>query len=358
MNKLNISIILPFPVTKPVGGAKVMYEYANRLHRNGHNVRVFHSIKRPFKKSSTPLLFKQVIFFLRNVSRPKWFQLDKAIRSSIVPEITDKNLPDADIIFSTWWQMTYAIDKLAASKGKKFNLIQDYEIWAGHQDKVDASFSLKVNHLVIAKYLQKLVQAKNSGLEPIHIPNAIDIEKFFLETAPESRNHYSAIMLYSKEPRKNTLQGLEALELVHKQFPQFHVSLFGVYPTPVGLPEFCNYIQKPQDLRSLYNQSAVFFSPSNGEGWALPPAEAMACGCAVVCTDIGGHHDYAIHENTALLVQPKNVTDMAEKILCLLKNNEQRLQIAMAGNLMITTKFSWDQSVKKLESCFYNALKK
>ena len=49
MPLLRINIILPFPVTKPVGGAKIMYEYANHFSAKGHRVTVLHSLKRPFK---------------------------------------------------------------------------------------------------------------------------------------------------------------------------------------------------------------------------------------------------------------------------------------------------------------------
>ncbi len=358
MNKLIINIILPFPVTKPVGGAKIMYEYANRLQQNGHTVSIFHSIKRPFKKSNTPLWYKQLVFALRGVGRPKWFKLNKEIKSSIISEITDRYLPNADIVLSTWWQMTYAVAVLSPSKGKKFNLIQDYEIWAGHQDKVEASFSLPVNHLVIARYLQKMVAAKNNGINPVHIPNAIDNKKFFIKTSPASRDPFTVIMLYSEESRKDSATGISALKQLQQEFPRLKVQLFGVYPVPEGLPEFMKYVQKPANLCELYNEAAIFLSPSLGEGWALPPAEAMACGCAVVCTDIGGHHDYAINGSTAILVQPGNTKDMIEKIRSLLKNDQLRVQLAAAGSTLINNTFNWDHSVKLMESCFFNSLKK
>ena len=351
-------MILPFPVTKPVGGARVMYEYANRLQQKGHQVTIFHSIRRPFKKSRTPLWYKQLVFALRRVARPKWFKLHNDVQSRIVTAINDRQVTNADISISTWWQMTYALSALSSSKGKKFNLVQDYEIWNGYQERVDAGFRLPVNHLAIARYLQKLIFEKNGHIQPELIPNAIDNHRFFIEKDPALRDPYSVIMLYSEEPRKDTATGIKALELVHKQCPQLKVQLFGVYPPPVVLPVFISYIQKPAQLRNLYNSAAIFFSPSLGEGWALPPAEAMACGCAVICTDIGGHQDYAFHEDTALMVQPGNISDMVEKFLLLLADVNLRLRIAGAGNELITTAFSWERSVDKLESCFYEALKK
>jgi glycosyltransferase involved in cell wall biosynthesis len=355
MRPLTINIILPFPVTKPVGGAKIMYEYANRLAAKGHKVSVFHAVKRPYKKSSTPTWVKWAIYMLRGVSRPKWFPLDERIKSVIVPAITDKYIPDADIVISTWWQMTYAVNELAASKGKKFNLIQDYEIWRGLEDKVHNSYSLPVNHLVIAKYLQKLV-FDHSGVMPVHIPNAIEGKKFFVQNPPQQREQASLIMLYSEEPRKGTPDGIAALKLVKEAHPEFKATFFGVYQKPADLPEWISYHYRPANLVELYIQAAIFFSPSLGEGWALPPAEAMACGCAVVCTNIGGHLDYAIENETALLAEPKAVAEMAQKIGSLINDLSLRLKLAEGGSKLMSTQFSWENSVQKLKDCFYKSL--
>ncbi|MFM7710576.1 MAG: glycosyltransferase family 4 protein [Ferruginibacter sp.] len=352
MTARRIHIILPFPVTKPVGGAKIMYEYANRLAARGHRVHIFHSIKRPFKKSATPVWIKQWLFALRGVARPRWFPLDARVQSTIVPEITDRYLPDADVVLSTWWQMAFAIHALSPSKGKKFNLIQDYEVWAGQTDNVHASYALPIQHLVIARYLQDLVFEK-TGVRPIHIPNAIDQHRFSLTNPIETRAPLSIIMLYSKEPRKGSDYGIRVLERLKETVPILHVVLFGVYPCGENIPSTFDYHQRPNDLAALYNQSALFVSPSLGEGWALPPAEAMACGCAVVCTRIGGHLDYAADEQTALLFEPGNEDDMYRAIERALNDQLLRERIARQGNTLITTSFSWNRSVDMLEDLFY-----
>jgi len=151
MKSMRITLILPFPVTKPVGGARVMYELANRLHANGHKVVVLHSIKRPYKKMKSPVWLKKISYKLKGAARPKWFPLHKDIPSLIVPEITDQHVPDADIVMSTWWQMAYAISNLSPEKGVAFNFIQDYEVWDGNNDLVNASYFLPVRHIVIAR---------------------------------------------------------------------------------------------------------------------------------------------------------------------------------------------------------------
>lgn len=346
---MRISIVLPFPVTKPVGGAKIMYEYANRLAEEGNKIVIYHAIKRPFKKSSTPVILKQLIFKLRGVARPKWFALHPGIQSVIVPSISNKYLQNADAVISTWWQMTYALNDLAMEKGKKFNLIQDYEIWKGQEDLVHESYHLPLNHLVIAKYLQQLVMEK-TGNKPGILPNAIDTNRFMMVKPPAERASGKIMMLYSEEPRKDSSLGLQALHKLYEQVPSLEVILFGVYPEPQGLPHWITYHQRPTNLVELYNEAAIFFSPSLGEGWALPPAEAMACGCAVVCTDIGGHADYAINKETALLTVPGNAEDMADKLKTLINDKELRCELATASNKLIGASFSWKNSVQKLIS--------
>lgn len=353
---MRITIVMPFPSTKPGGGSKIMYEYANRLHEKGHTVSIYHSLKRPYKKMKTPLWLKQLIFRLRGASRPKWFPLHPDITSVIVPEITDRYLPDADIVFSTWWQMTYAISRLSASKGAPFNIIQDYELWAGQQELVHDSYRLPVHHMVIARYLEKIVE-EQSGKKPLYLPLAIDLDKFFIRQPIDQRDHQSIMMLYSQEGRKGTTYGLQALTALQQEYPSLRITLFGVYEKP-ELPAGISYHHKPTNLPELYNQHAIFFTPSLGEGWALPPAEAMASGCAVVCTNIGGHADYAFDEQTALLAEPKNVEQMQAKLRQLLDDTTKRIALAQGGHQYLTKNFNWPHTVQLIEQYFYTALSK
>jgi glycosyltransferase involved in cell wall biosynthesis len=355
MKSLRITIVLPFPVTKPVGGAKIMYEYANRLSDVGHDITVVHSIIRPFKKMKSPLWWKKFVFTLRGVQRPKWFPLHKKIPSLIVNEITDKYLPDGDIVFSTWWQMAYAISKLSPQKGKPVNLIQDFEVWGGQNEKVLASYRLPITHAVIALYLKNLLEEQDAE-KIVYFPNAIDYRKFYIKNTIEARDPLSIIMLYSKEERKGSKFGIQALKDLKSEFAELKATLFGVYPRPADLPEWIGYQRKPDDLTSLFNNHAVFLSASLGEGWALPPAEAMACGCAVVCTDIGGHADYAINNETAILFKAADTEAMKDALKVLLLNNSKRIEIAKNSNRYLLENFNWARSVGIAEDCFISLL--
>lgn len=62
----------------------------------------------------------------------------------------------------------------------------------------------------------------------------------------------------------------------------------------------------PETLISLYQSADCFVSPTRGEGFGLPVAEAMFYKVPVIVTDIGGHRDYC-DSQTAILIPSKLV---------------------------------------------------
>jgi glycosyltransferase involved in cell wall biosynthesis len=241
------------------------------------------------------------------------------------------------------------VNKLSSKKGRKINLIQGYEIWTGHTELVHQSYSLdNVTNIVVSNYLMNLVHGM-SGNIPVRIPNPIDFSKFNIDILSKDRNPHSIMMMYSEDPIKGSEYGLKALEKVWREITDLKVILFGVYNPSVSFPEYITYHRSPGNLRALYNQSSVFLTPSLSEGWGLPSCEAMACGCALVCTNIDGHLDYAKDNDTALLVESRNIDDMAMKLLCLLKNSEYRIKIAERGNEFIQD-FTWENSLELMEN--------
>lgn len=349
---MKINIYLPAVPLAPVGGYKIMYEYANRFANKGYDVVIYSVYTNAYTQYNYPHWLRMIKNRIRFFNfRPAWFPLNEKIIYKGIPKLKDKYVRDADISFSTNWALTFDLNDLPNSKGKKVNLIQDYELWIGNnQEMLHASYRLPITHVVIADYLADMVE-KESGIRPTIIYNGINQDIFNIKTPIEQRNPHTISMLYHTEERKGTKYGLEALQICKQKIPDLQVELFGVFPTPENLEDWIHYTQKPQDLCSLYNSTAIYFTPSNGEGWALPPAEAMNCGCALVCTDIGGHSAYAKNNETALLVEPKNPQNMAEKLLFLLKNNQERIMLAKKGNEFVQ-QFNWENAVSKMEKLF------
>lgn len=354
---MKVNIFLPWPAFNPGGGPKIMYEYANMFCKMGHDVMVYSISTTDYDT------FYKYPHWLRAIKnrirfhhfRPSWYNLDERVKCTTIPRMKDKYVRDADVCMSTCWTIAYALHDLSPEKGKKVNLIQDYERWIGNNiEKLHESYKLPIKHVVIADYLADIVE-QHSGVRPPIVYNGIDTNRFFLKENIKDRNNHTISMLYSEEERKGTQYGLEAFRIVKKKIPNLKVRLFGVFPEPDNLENWIEYNQKPDDLCSLYNSTAIYFTPSNGEGWALPPAESMFCGCALVCTNIGGHQAYAKNGITALTVEPRTPQDMAEKLLMLLENPEYRVEMATRGNEFIQ-QFTWKAASEKMLRIFNEKL--
>ncbi|ANE51980.1 glycosyltransferase family 4 protein [Flavisolibacter tropicus] len=351
---MKINILLPGICRVPTGGAKVMLEYANRLAADGMDVTLFYPIE-PKVNTVNNLSLKRKIRMYRKVFTKKlkqkysariWFPLRKEIKERLVPYLGEQYMPDADFTFATAWETAEWAVQYKEEKGEKLYLIQGYEDWSGTREEVDNTWKMPLKKIVIANWLKKHADAL--GQEAVLINNGLDFNRFHITQPIEHRQPFSVLMSYHTLTIKGSKDGIAALEIVKKEIPELTVTLFSIYKKPESIPDWIRFDHNPVYLKELYNNSAIFISPSLSEGWALPPAEAMQCGCAVVVTDIGGHGDYGINGRDLLLTPSGDIKAMADQIIQLIKNNDRRIAIAKAGNTIIQ-QFTWEAAYTKLK---------
>jgi len=353
MKALRITFLLPGSGHLPSGGGKVVYEYANHLSRRGHSVSLVHPALNPADTSPSQIVRGALSFAQRGATRrfcpDRWFPLEPSVHALWVPTLSSWFIPKGDVVVATAWATAEWVMRYPASQGAKFYLIQSWETWDGPEERVQATWTKPLKKIVIARWLQDI--AAKLGVECAYIPNGIDFEQFGLDRPIEERSANQVMMLYHSHPVKGSADGLKALALVKKELPDVSATLFGTSPAPSDLPGWIDYRRLPiqQDLRACYNRASVFIAPARTEGWPLPPAEAMLCGAALAATDIGGHREYAIHEETALLSPARIPEKLAENVLRLIQNPEQRIRIARAGHRCIR-KYSWEKAVDSFEN--------
>lgn len=347
---MNITFLLPMYPWKPVGGFRVVYEYANHLTNRGHKVTIIHP-RRPLRRSIRDYLF---------IPKIRWQYIDPRVNMAYKPSLDEKYIPDGDIIFATAWQTAEYILGYNKSKGEKLYLIQHYETMFGPKDRVDSTWTFPFKKVVIAEWLyEKGLELGVPSDEMIHIPNGLELQNYRLIYNIESRP-LRVSMLYHNAEFKGASDGLKVLQLLKESFPHIKAVLFGTPPRPSFLPKWIEYYQNPsQDklVTDIYNGSSIYLSPSWIEGWGLPSAEAMACGCAVVSADNGGIRDFGINGKTVLLAPVNNPKSLAEQVEKLIKDDQLRISIAKAGHENIK-KFTWDNATDKLESFLSSFIKK
>jgi len=349
-----------------MGGFRVVYEYANQLVERGHEVTVVHAravTSGPRKLSLyEKLRHLKIRLATRHVTPTvNWHKIDPRVRLLFVPDTDALHVPDADAIFATAWNTVAPVLSYSPSKGKKFYLIQHYETWLGPKvapkNLVDETWRSPLNKIVVSKWLLALGTELGAGhLE--YIPNAVDHDRYRILNPVRTRPKQVA-MMFSHVPFKGSKDGITALEIAKKKHPDLSAVFFGTGRAADWIPKWVRYHRDPpQDfiVSEIYNKSSIFLSPSLAEGFALPPAEAACCGCAVVATDSGGIADFIEHGQTGLLSKPQNAQALGENLCRVLDDDHLRLTLAEAGERKLST-FTWEKSTKLLESAMESSRK-
>ncbi len=337
----------------------MVYEYSNHLVARGHQVTVVHP-QHLGVYGSHPL--NRACLWLRNktkqpaspVPAPRldWYPIDSRVTMLHVPEPTSSHVPDADAVIATFWATAEYVVRYPPQKGGKFYFLQAFEQeWAGPKTRVEAVWKAPIAKIAVSRALYEYGLTLGIPENDItYIPNGIDHTKYRVTRPIRSRNRRIA-MLYHPLPNKGSIDGIKALELVHSTHHDIQAILFGTPPRPTELPNWIEYscgLSLEELVNRIYNGSSIYICPSWTEGFGLPPAEAMACGCAIAVTDSGGVRDFADHGVTALLSPPRDPMSLAKNIIHLLEDNDLRIRLANAGHKRIQ-QFTWERSTDLLE---------
>lgn len=98
------------------------------------------------------------------------------------------------------------------------------------------------------------------------------------------------------------------------------------------------------DLPLLYGDAIAFVFPSLYEGFGFPIAEAMACGCPVISSNVSSMPEVA--GEAALLVNPLSVAEIRAAMARVLTDNTLRERMAEAG-LRQAVQFSWPRAARE-----------
>jgi glycosyltransferase involved in cell wall biosynthesis len=350
---LKITFVLPGYLDSPSGGYKVVYEYANRLQARGHQVTVVHPRNMNGKKGVVERLKSRLWKYkLRLKQRPlvSWFELHPDVDLLLTRDLHERFIPEADAIIATAFGTAFHVNDYPSSKGRKLYLVQSYEIWQGSEMSVKASWKLPLHKIVVSRWLLSIAQEIGEADHATYIPLGLDFSHFKI-TAPISERRAARVgMLVHPNEIKGTKDGLIALEMAKKRLPALQAVLFGTDRRGSHIPDWIDYVQlpSPDRLVEIYNSCQVFLHPSWLEGWGLPAAEAMACGCALVAAANEGVYEFAVHGENALLAPVKKPHELSQKLIEALIDDELRIRLAETGHRQIQ-RFSWDRAVDSLE---------
>jgi phosphatidylinositol alpha-mannosyltransferase len=199
------------------------------------------------------------------------------------------------------------------------------------------------------------------------IPNGVDVEHFSRPRAPIARlddGKVNILFVGRLEKRKGLQYLLRAYARVKALRPRTRLVVVGGYDRrqklkyqhwvdETGLQdvEFAGYA--PEEILPAYHQTCqVFCAPNTGnESQGIILLEAMAAGCPVVASNIGGFAGVVTHGVEGLLVRPKDSDALAVALLQLVDEPRLRASMGAAGRER-AQHFSWERVSQRVLSYY------
>ena len=333
-------------ITAPPAGKSIKNLIAS-LYRAGASARSSESRKRSAIRGA----FSQACML-----RPGLF--NEPIRWGIAESYVLEIAPDADITLATSFETARPAYLL---NGEKFYFPQHFEVYFSdgfdsppHADALARqSYNLGFRLIANSTWLRAKLRSELGDVPVALCPNAIDHSVF--NGQPKLSTSTREITVISYGGRQAGWKGFremaQAMAIARSTLREYEIE-WRVYGDALVAPnEITPYkplgFLSPSRLSEEYRKADILLSASWYESFPLFPIEAMACGLAVVTTQMGTE-EYAMHGITAEIVEPKDPESIAKGLMKLIQDQDYRRRIAEAGNEK-AREFTWDVSVRRLE---------
>lgn len=244
----------------------------------------------------------------------------------------------------------------------------------------------------LAKYFQAKIEKMLFKAKPDHIIVVSDfIKNEFLERFPVFRNcvtriyhgadHFNQLENHKRVfdfpyivnvgvvvKRKNILSIFHSFKIVSKKMPDLRLVICGATNNEEGIAIrneiensaisekiiFTSYLPKEKLQNIISNAEAMIF-PSLYEGFGFTILEAMMLKTPVIASNLGVMKEIGL--DSVLLVNTKNIEEIAESILYLLNNSTLKEELILKGSLR-ANEFTWQKCANETKQIYQNILLK
>jgi glycosyltransferase involved in cell wall biosynthesis len=206
------------------------------------------------------------------------------------------------------------------------------------------------------RYPASRIQVCHNGLDPADFP------PLPRQRVPELADAGLVVgVVCVLRPEKNLGQLLEAFARVRGRAPGMRLLIVGSGPEEarlralaqrLSLPEACRFLPSTPGVAALLRSIDIFVHPSLSEGLPNAVMEAMASGCAVIASRVGGCPELIEHGVDGLLVKPADLDDLSTQLGNLIEDPALRARLAATGAARIGREFSMQASARRLEQIY------
>ena len=220
----------------------------------------------------------------------------------------------------------------------------------------------KLNARIAVSEAARSTLTEHLETDAVVIPNGIYAKRYAKGT-PQARWQGNTIGFMGRfeEPRKGLAVLLEALPIIARFAPDVRVFVAGPGDSdeikksidPQLLPYFQFLGRISEEEKADFMASvAIYVAPNTGgESFGIILAEALAGGATVVASDIPAFNSLLGGGEFGALFESENPTDLAKVIIDLLRNDQKRAVLALAGKEHAQI-FDWEVVAEQIFSIY------
>lgn len=356
--------------TRPRGGVVHALSLAEALQRKGINVRLFSLIRRDQQDKTQGFFRPTTVPF--EIYEFDWSDDIKERLRSMTEAFMERLPKDFEIYHAQDCVCDTALQLLISERRIKLPTVRTVHHVEDFPDQHLAKCEMMalrgdtVKITVSSFWQQELHKRYNINSTVIH--NGIDLGKF---TESGKTREPFILFIGGMEARKGLEYAIETIEMLTRRGR--NIRLIAVArPGFRGIEsrawfdhliERCGLQEKVElkelisefELHDLYSRASVFLLPSRMEGWGLSIMEAMASGCPVVSTPVGGVTELISIGENGLLVEVGDISGFADAIGRLLDDKNIR-EMIVANARHTVRKYTWDSAADKTIQLYHNVI--
>lgn len=213
-------------------------------------------------------------------------------------------------------------------------------------------------------YWQKTLGVPLTKMKLIY--NGIDTDRFRPMEVPRLDERPTVVSVARIAPFKDVVCLIQAIRYVKDYEPNIRCLIYGEsiildYATKCAnilkelqLEESIKFMGGTSEPEKVYNAADVVAISSITEGLPLTACEAMACGKAVVASDVGGTREAV--QGCGMLVKSRNAYGMAQAIVTLLKDEKLRKEFGAIAMKKARSEFSVKKMINEYSTLYENLI--
>lgn len=275
--------------------------------------------------------------------------------------VAPADVPDADVIVSTWWETAHWVAAMPEKKGAKASFFQQYETAFGApRAGVEAAWRLPAHKIVCAQWLADKARTDFGDSDVDVVNNGVDAA--FFDALPRGKQPtFTVGLLYDPRPVKGYRTAVAALQLLRSQLPLRVVAIGTFQPDASSpLPPNTLFAREPEQalLPELYRRCDAWLCASTSEGFHLPPHEAMACRTPVVSTRVGGPTDLIQDGVNGFLADVNDAEGLARHLGTIAAMNDDAWRAMSTAARDTAVRYSWPLAAERMERALHHAIER